>query len=49
MVKLSINEETRIGAESMKQMFDEFIRVGFTEDQTIKIITGMATANRKEK
>jgi len=37
-MKFVVNEDLRISIESMKQIFDEYIRVGFTEEQTIKLI-----------
>ena len=44
-MKIASNEEIRILAEKFKQMYDEFVRVGYDEETAIFITIEMLKNN----
>lgn len=36
--RLEANAELRIGAETVKQLFDEYVRAGFTRKEAMELI-----------
>lgn len=47
-MELAINEDIVIGAEMIKQLYDKYVELGFTEEQSMELIKASLSVTGKK-